>query len=134
MKTRSLFFFVAVALCSFCGVANENSLGADHIFRPLLGKKVTAEGLAWGSGSKGLGERVVLPSGISIYFTGTKYSRLHRNGRLVRVVGRISVEQMKPAPPNAQGYTEPFDYYALNVESVDVIDVVTHEFPELLKK
>jgi len=134
MKLRSLFLFVAIALFSFCGHADENGLADDHIFKPLLGKKVAAQGLAWGSGSKGLGERVVLPSGIRIYLTGSRYSKLHRNGRLVRIVGRISVRHMEPAPPGAQGYTGPFDYYALDVESVDVIQEVTHEFPELLKR
>ena len=133
MSIRSFFVFVAVAAFCCSAGAEQSRLGAEHIFKPLLGKRVSVEGLAWGAGAKGLGERIVLPSGISIYFTGSRYSKLHRNGKLVRVVGRLSVERMAPAPPGAQGYPEPFDYYALEVESVDVIDEVRHEFPQLIK-
>jgi hypothetical protein len=134
MKTPALLLCLAVTLFSDCPSAEESRLADDHIFKPLLGKRVVAEGLGWGAASKGLGERVVLPSGVSIYFTGRRYSKLHRNGRLVRVVGTISVKRMAAAPPGAQGYTDGFDYYALEVESIEVIEEVTHEFPQLVKK
>ena len=134
MKTRAFLLCVAVTLFVVCLPVEGARLADDHIFKPLLGKRVVAEGLGWGAGSKGLGERVVLPSGISVYFTGPRYSKLHRNGRLIRVVGTISVKRMLPAPPGAQGYTDEFDYYALDVESIEMIDEVRHESPQLLKK
>ena len=133
MNIRRLPVLVVTAILCLGAVAEQGRLGAEHIFKPLLGKRVSVEGLAWGSGAKGLGERVVLPAGISIYFTGSRYSRLHRNGKLVRVVGRLSIQRMAAAPPGAQGYPEPFDYYALEVESVEVIDEVRNEFPQLIK-
>lgn len=132
MKTLSAFLCCLVTLTSSLH-GQQSRLADDHMFKPLLGKRVVIEGLGWGAGSKGLGERVVLPSGKRIYFTGSRYSKLHRNGRLVRVVGTISVKRMQPAPPGAQGYTKAFDYFVIDVESIDVIEEITQEFPQLAK-
>ncbi len=132
----SLVFLALLTAWNFFGAAAEPPAisSADHILKPLVGKQVTVEGLAWGAMSKGLGERVVLPSGIPFYFTGGKYREQHKNGRTVRVVGRLKIETMEPAPEGAQGYTDRFQYYALEVESIQVIEEVREEFPVLVKK
>jgi hypothetical protein len=72
MRISTLLLTIVTAMCSFNAIGDDSISSADHILKPLVGKRVTVEGLAWGAMAKGLGERVVLPSGTSLYFTGSK--------------------------------------------------------------
>ena len=130
-----IFVLFVIAALPASVLAAENSLSHDDaILKPFVGKRVVAEGLAWGAMAKGLGERLVLPSGTPLYFTGEKFRKQHKNGRTVRVTGRLKIETMEAAPPGTQGYTDGFQYYAIEIESIRVIDEVRREFPELAKK
>ena len=134
MRIRT-FLLILIAVVPVLVLAAERSVSPDdHTLKPFIGKRVVAEGLAWGAMVKGLGERIVLPSGTPLYFTGGKFREQHKNGRTVRVTGRLKVETMEAAPPGAQGYSERFQYYALEVESIQIIEEVRQEYPELAKK
>lgn len=137
MKVFSILVMV-MALSCLCfakdSISQESISSADHILKPLIGKRIQAEGIAWGAFAKGLGERVVLPSGDKLYLTGKEYLKKHPNGKLIRLVGSLSIKTMKPAPQGAQGYTQEFQYYAIEVESFELIDKVENEFPEELRK
>lgn len=84
-----------------------------------VGERVVAEGLAWGVGEKGLGQRVILDYG-HIYVDGDQLPE----GKLVRVVGRLERRHMAAAPPFAQGYTGEFDYFCIKAESVQPLEQV----------
>jgi len=129
MKYLTYLLAIGVALSSAATLAAEPLLGSDNDLKPLLGKRIMAEGLAWGEGAKGLGERVVLPTGTPLYFTGAKYRERHRNGRTIRVAGVLTIKKMSKAPPGAQGYGNDFNYYSLEVETIEVIDKVDLAFP-----
>lgn len=131
---RFLFLSLVLGWLTISVSASDEISAVDHVLKPLVGKRVVAEGLAWGEMAKGLGERVVLPWGVPLYLTGQRYRDQHKNGRTVRVIGRLKIETMKPAPPGAQGYTQPFKYYALEVESIDTIREVKKGFPEAVKE
>lgn len=124
---------VAVAFCGADTFAADPLLGIDEELNSLVGEHVMAEGLAWGAGAKGLGERIVLPSGSPLYFTGARYRDQHKNGRTVRVIGRLTIEKVNRAPEGAQGYRKAFSYYALDVETIEVIEEVQIGSPVALK-
>ena len=126
----TILLFVAACVLE----AAESSISdADHILKPLVGSTVVAEGLAWGSGNKGLGERLTLPYGQTIFLVGSEYKKKHQNGRLVRVVGKLTIQHMKAAPEGAQGYGADFDYYEISVTEFRVIEKVSHAFPQSKK-
>lgn len=128
MKALAVILVATTCYTSFAS-AEESISDADHILKPLVGKRIQVEGLAWGAFAKGLGERIVLPSGDKFYLTGKNYLRKHPNGSLVRLVGRLSIKTMEPAPPGAQGYTQRFRYYSVEVESFELIDKALRTFP-----
>ena len=111
----------------------------------LLGKRVELDALAWDRG-KGISGRVVLPSGDSVYVIDPFIRRANGNyelripqGKLVRLVGVLTFEQVQPPKPTAtnvisQGYQAGFSYMALALESFTVIDRAEHEFPQLRPK
>ncbi len=118
---------------SLWGAADSPISDADHILKSLVGSIVIAEGLTWGSGDKGIGERLTLPYGQTIYLAGAEYEKQHQDGRLVRVVGKLTIQHMKAAPTGAQGYGEDFDYYQISVSEFRVIEEVSRAFPERKK-
>jgi len=89
---------------------------ADPVaWKDAVGRRVVAEGLAWGSHEKGLGERVLL-DGSHIYVSGVNLPNEPGwpNGKLVRVVGTLRVRDMPKAGPGVQGYCESFCYFYLD--------------------
>ncbi len=129
MKHLRYILAIGVAFFGAATLTAEPLLGSNNDLKPLLGKRIMAEGLAWGEGAKGLGERVVLPTGTPLYFTGSKYREQHRNGRTVRVAGVLTIKKMIKAPRGAQGYGDDFSYYSLEIETIEVIDKVDMAFP-----
>ncbi len=91
------------------------------------GQVVTVEGLVWGIHSKGLGAHVVLASpNPRVYLEASQLSE-KMNGRLCRVHGVLHHRIMKKAPKGAQGYSNDFDYYAIKVYTLELIDQVQSE-------
>lgn len=85
----------------------------------VVGERVVAEGLAWGVGEKGLGQRVILDYG-HVYVDGAELSQ----GKLVRIVGALERRHMSAAPPDAQGYGQAFDYFCIKAEKVEGLNAV----------
>jgi len=127
-----LCLFAFLCLLSHAA-ADDRITDADHILKPLVGTVVVAEGVAWGEGDKGLGERLTLPNGQTIYLSGIEFSTKDLNGCLVRIVGKLSIEHMDAAPPMSQGYSTSFDYYQITVSECGVIPRVTLGFPKRQK-
>ena len=119
---------------------DKQPIPSEHIYGPLIGKRVTLDALTWHH-TKGISGRVVLPSGDSVYVRdpwirradGTLEPRLP-HGKLVRLIGVLTFERIPPTPPTVQGYTHGFSYFALALESFSVIDRAEREFPELSPK
>jgi hypothetical protein len=120
--------------------ADKQAIPSEHIYGPLVGKRVTLDALVWHH-TKGISGRVILPSGDEVFIRdpwihrpdGTLESRLPA-GKLVRLVGILTVEHMTPAPKGAQGYGTAFDYFSFRLESFTVIERAEREFPELSPK
>lgn len=133
----ALLLFVAAVGAS---AADKQPIPSEHIYGPLLGKRVKLDVLVWHY-TKGISGRVLLPSGDSVYVRepwihrsdGTLEPRLP-NGKLVRLVGVLTAEHVAPAPPGAQGYTQAFSYFALALESFTIIDRAEQESPKLNPK
>ena len=85
----------------------------------VVGERVVAEGLAWGVGEKGLGQRVVLDYG-HVYVDGGKLPE----GKLVRVTGTLKRGEIEAAPPGSQGYGEGFTYFYIQADAIEQVDVV----------
>lgn len=85
----------------------------------VVGERVVAEGLAWGRGEKGLGQRVILDYG-HIYVGGAELPE----GKLVRVVGKLERRHISAAPPGAQGYADDFDYFRIDTETIEPLEQV----------
>jgi hypothetical protein len=115
------------------------SIPNEHIYGKLLGKKVVLDAMVWHR-DKGISGRIVLPSGDSVYVEkpwmpsddGIQRQRLPQ-GKLVRLVGVLSVRQMGKAPEGAQGYSHPFHYLSFNLESFKEISKADFEFPQISK-
>jgi hypothetical protein len=131
VKLVAMFFSVLSLACSASAEVAIN--GADHIFEPLVGKIVIVEGLAWGKGDKGLGERLTLPYGEAIYLAGVDFWKNDLNGRSVRITGKLTVQHMKAVTGLMQGYTSDFDYYQIKVTECVPIQKVTLPYPEKKK-
>ncbi|MCK5707678.1 MAG: hypothetical protein KAI43_08495 [Candidatus Aureabacteria bacterium] len=127
MKATIIIFLLFISTVCF---ADERISDVDHIIKPLVGKRIQIDGIAWGAFAKGLGERVVLSSGDKIYLSGKEYLKKHTEGKLVRIIGVLSIKKVKPVSKYEQGYTSSFIYYSLEVESFELIDVVENEFPK----
>ena len=120
--------------------AADHISDADHILKPLVGSQVVAEGIALGTGDKGLGEQLTLPYGEHIYLVGPEYKKKNVNGRLVRIVGKLTIQHMKGTAqskkkrgPVPQGYNSDFDYYQIEVSECKVIEKATLGYPEITK-
>ena len=87
----------------------------------MTGRLVDVDGLAWGAFEKGLGSHLVLPRG-KIYLRNTDLLDSDLNGRLVRVTGILKKSRVDPAPKNAQGYSQSFEYYYLDIVHVSRIE------------
>ena len=84
-----------------------------------VGEPVVAEGLAWGVGEKGLGQRVILDHA-HVYVQGEKLP----NGRLVRVIGVLRLGTINAAPEGYQGYGEAFKYFYIEASEIESLDQV----------
>ena len=107
---------------------------ADHILKPMVGKRVQVDGIAWGAFAKGLGERIVLPSGEKLYLSGKDYLNKHPNGKLVRIIGKLTIRTQEAVPIHSQGYTTAFQYYSIEVESFSLIKKAENAFPVPVKE
>ena len=92
----------------------------------MVGQVVDVDGLAWGAFDKGLGAHLILPRG-KVYL---KDMPLEQNGRLVRVTGILRKSSVGVAPKGAQGYSQPFDYFSLDIIQMSRIEKV--ELDQLL--
>ena len=95
----------------------------------MIGSLVEVDGLAWGAFEKGLGSHLVLPRG-KIYLENSDLVASDLNGRLARVAGVLRKSRVDAAPKYAQGYSQAFEYYYLDV--VDISQVAKLEFDQLL--
>ena len=101
---------------------------ADQILKPLVDAVVVVEGLAWGERDKLFGERLTLPHGGEVIFlSDVDFRKKDLNGRLVRVVGKLTFKHQDFA---SQGRNFGFDSYRIAVSECSVIEKVTLEFPE----
>jgi len=119
---------------------------SEDFYGRLSGKRVTLDALVWYD-QTGISGRVVLPSGTSVYIKdpyverpGGQFPKIEPRlpiGRLVRLVGILTIEHYeppKPFPKNGQGYSWAFTYLSLKLESFSVIEQATKEEPELSPK
>ena len=95
----------------------------------MQGRLVDVDGLAWGAFDKGLGYHLVLPNG-KVYLKDTDLLSSKQNGRLVRVTGVLRKFRVNAAPKDAQGYSQTFEYYALDV--VEMTRIEKLELDQLL--
>ena len=95
----------------------------------MTGSVVDVDGLAWGAFEKGLGSHLVLPRG-KVYLKNTDLLNSDLNGRLVRATGILMKSSVDAAPKGAQGYSQPFEYYYLDV--VDISGIAKLELDQLL--
>ncbi|RYD67126.1 MAG: hypothetical protein EOP84_30755 [Verrucomicrobiaceae bacterium] len=132
MKWIPMLGVFCAAIVAF-GADEKPKMPDEQIFKPLLGKRVTLDGLAWENPDQWLG-RVVLPSGHVIYATpafeeGRTFfplkPRLPR-GHLVRLVGLFTLGEDQSNPPQRP---EGASYFALELESVTPIDRVERTYP-----
>ena len=127
MKTLIVILILVFACTCFAG---DSISEADHIIKPLVGKRVVVDGIAWGAFAKGLGERIVLLCGVKLYLTGKDYLAGHPEGKLIRITGKLTIKTQEPvSSPYEQGYTSRFQYYSIEVESFKVIDKAENAFP-----
>lgn len=123
--------------------------GPNEVFYgPMSGKRVVLDALVWYD-TWGIPGRVVLPSGTSVYIKdpsielklpGRKFPKIEPRlpkGRLVRLVGVLTIENYEPPrpyPPGVQGYSYAFSYLALALESFSVVERAKLQYPELHPK
>jgi hypothetical protein len=129
--------FLTLILC-FIATA---TIAGDYA--PLMGKRVTLQALTWHY-DKGIGGRVVLPSGESVYVRdpwitkpdGTRELRLPQ-GKLVSLVGVLTRQQtssVSSTAPISQGYSEDFSYLSIELESFTIIERVDQGSAKLTPK
>ena len=119
---------------------------SEYFYGRMNGKRVVLDALVWYD-ETGLSGRVVLPSGTSVYvkdpyveIPGKKSTRIEPRlpkGRLVRMVGVLTLEHyepLRPFPRDGQGYSWAFSYLALALESFTVVKEASLEVPELRPK
>jgi hypothetical protein len=87
----------------------------------MVGRIVDVDGLAWGAFDKGLGSHLVLPHG-KVYLKNPDFLNSDQNGNLVRVTGVLRKSRIDAAPKGAQGYSQPFEYYTLDVVEITRIE------------
>ena len=99
----------------------------------LRNKIVSVEGIAWGKGWPGLGERVVLATGSRVFLEVRKDRQKFPNGRLVRVIGRLELRQNRAAQGDESGYSKNFEYWVILDPKIEVLEEIksdsVDEFP-----
>jgi hypothetical protein len=93
----------------------------------LKGKTVVVEGMLWGSGWPGLGERVVLATGQRIYFTGTSTGDTVPDGKPARIHGKLSLRHWRAGKRGEAGYRNGFDYWTIDNPVFEAIERVTSD-------
>ncbi|MEX0704158.1 MAG: hypothetical protein WD069_18815 [Planctomycetales bacterium] len=96
----------------------------------LVGRRVAAEGLAWGAVEKGLGPYLVLPHG-RVHVANFDSLQAGAEGKLVRMTGVLRVKRAPRAAPGAAGFDREFDYYSIDAEQWRIVDRV--ELPGLME-
>jgi hypothetical protein len=69
-------------------------------WKEAVGRRVVAQGIAWGQKEKGLGDRVILDAA-TIYVAGQ--APFEKQGRLVEVSGRLELKRFPGRPVTDQG-------------------------------
>ena len=138
MKYVNVLLWVFVSTLISKAESSESRDAAPEEFRLLLGEVVVADALVWHF-SKGVSGRILLPTGHAVYVSnfferdssGRSHARLPQ-GKLVRIVGRLSYETIPPTSEFVQGYgSTGFKYLALEMESFAIIEVVELPKPRL---
>ena len=135
LKLLLIAIFAMPVSCAFAQKAIEIDAGPYSTFveggtkrtiawNDMVDRVVDVDGLAWGAMEKGLGAHLVLANGQNgkVYLKGTNLLEADLNGRLVRVTGVFRKARMEAAPKFAQGYSEPFDYFYLDVVQISPVD------------
>ena len=78
----------------------------------VVGRNVTAEGIAWGGG-KDYGDRRVIMDGETVYIDPELPLNDDDLGKLVSVEGVLHKERIEARAPNTQGSERPFDMYTI---------------------
>lgn len=128
--SRLAAFVIAVFVCTPASAqtsrqfvdGREETLAWDQ----MVGQMVTVDGMAWGAFEKGLGPRLVLPVG-AIYVRDVDLLKHDLNGRLLRVSGVLRKGRMDAAPPGAQGFAAPIDYFYIETLSAERVEKVERD-------
>ena len=92
----------------------------------MVDQIVDVDGLAWGAFEKGIGPYAVLPRG-RVYLKNLDLLNTDFNGRLIRVSGVLRKSRVEPAGKFAQGYSQPFEYFYIEIISASRIDKLEHD-------
>jgi hypothetical protein len=144
---RLLIIALVLVTAGVSEAGDDEMIPNAHIYRPLLGKRVTLDGIPFDY-RKGVQGRVLLPSGDEVFITDpylpTAPDKLellrHRlpQGQLVRVIGTLSLKKFVSKGPLVKGITpqEPdsFSWLALKMESFEVIERAETAYPKLIEK
>lgn len=137
-RLRAVFFGIAVTSVQFANCAalaqqpaafefTHQIVDGKKVRKPwsdIVGKRVHAEGLAWGALDKGLGPRVILDNAV-VHVSGIDYLKRDLNGKTIRVEGILRIEHVKAAPPGAQGFGGDFSYYFIEADRAEAIERVS---------
>ena len=131
----------------------DQVLPDPYHYRPLLGKRVMLEGLAWDY-QKGWTGRILLASGREVFVSNASPKLVSNNsgrvinaipqGCLVRAVGVLTFK-IGPRRPSAPSFTpvagitiaQPAyipQHFSLEMESFEIIDSVNDSIPRLMPK
>ncbi|MGD0898055.1 MAG: hypothetical protein ABR915_09495 [Thermoguttaceae bacterium] len=114
----------------------ENPIRASSQWKDVVGHRVAVEGIVWGSG-KGLDPYVVLHGGV-VFLDESALSLpqfgVDNNGRILRVVGTLTLLHIKKSPPDVQGYGYDFDAFIVKPEKIKILDRATWPWMEDLGK
>ena len=89
-----------------------------------MGHRVAVEGILWGSG-KGLDPHVVLHGGVVFLDKGAlklPQFGVNNNGKVLRVVGKLTLSHNKKVSPTVQGYEWDFEAFIIKPEEVKILD------------
>lgn len=111
-----------VAVVSICAPAAAqsstyvtNNQKQTISWNDLVGKVVEVDGVVWGKLAKGIGPYLLLVDGQRLYLRNFDAAKNDVNGRLLRVAATLHKGRVEPAPEGVQGYSEPFEYFFLQV-------------------
>jgi hypothetical protein len=108
--------FESLRVYSPCKAAVRRERG----WQQAIGERVRAEGLAWGAGEKGLGQRLLL-DGQTVQVRGVDFSRLGVNGKPVRVLGTLRSAEVEGAGRFEQTFSSAFRYPCIEAEKLEAI-------------